>query len=145
MVICNFLKATWDAIWQPCSMIILSLSNFFSGQERLDTSDKESSSRYLLEAPTHQLTERRTGEGDDSIKKKTHSYSEAEESDGSGKWLFTVILSRPGSCPVQQARCESTLFTRGFLLCKDFLQDRSLKLSCYQSWRGNAEPKTTLH
>lgn len=149
MFICNFLKVTPDTIWQPCSMIILSQFNF---QVLLlvrllwvmaELAQLSSRSLYLFEARTHRLTMRRTGEEDGSTKTQLPC--------SRGVWWIREMFfhsdsdcSRPGSCPVQQARCESALFTRGFLLCKDFLQDLSLKLSYHQSWREKTEQKTTL-
>lgn len=44
--------------------------------------------------------------------------------------------SRPGSCTVRQARCENALFTRGFLLWEDFLQDL-LSITAGKHWAEN--------
>lgn len=154
MVICNFLQVIPDTIWQPRSMIILSLFNFqvlllvqLPGPRTIRQNCWGVSVRHenlgLSTCLEFQLIRaQRDGQVKKTGRQKyryNHGWSD-RGFDGSGKSERVIDndtdCSRPGSCPVQQTRCESALFIQGFLPCTDFLQDLSLKLSYYQSWWG---------
>lgn len=121
MVIFDFLQVNPDTIWQPCSMIILSQFSFqvlsvvlllWPRTMRHVSHGKLVQVSICFEEPT----ERRTGDEDGSAR------TQQVRGWGVSRIREMVIHSdgdcrKSRGCPVQQARCESALFTplQGFL------------------------------